>query len=175
LAEDHGPLKCLPLFGPNSFDDQVDIAIIGVGFVPLGLASLLEPYKDSTPVELLFPFPPGPPFYQRNWRFIQEIRHTLADRGSDPHRIHALDVSAAFDHVSALCAQGQKRAAFAPYGPKPISLAMCIYATLNECPVYYTQPKAYHPEYSTGISTIEGRPNIHGYAIRLAGRTFYNK
>lgn len=173
LAEDHGPLQNLPLFGPTTFDDQVELAIIGVGFVPLGLASLTEPYKESVPVELLFPFPPGPPFYQRNWNFIEEIRHTLADSGSDPHRLHAVDMSTAFDHIAALCAHGGKRAAFAPYGPKPISLAMCLYATLKDCPVYYTQPRVYHPEYSTGIALHDGRSNINAYAVRLGGHDFY--
>ena len=176
LAEDHGPLQSLPLFGPNSFDDQVDLAVIGVGFVPLGLASLLEPFRDAVvPVELLFPFPPGPPFYQRNWNFIQEIRHTLAEKGSDPYRLHAVDPSTTFDHIVALCADGKKRAAFAPYGPKPISLAMCLYAMLNDCPVYYTQPKLYHPDYSSGIALHNGKPNINAYALRLANQDFYTK
>jgi hypothetical protein len=174
LAEDHGPLQSLPLFGPTTFDDQFELAIVAVGFVPLGVASLIEPYKDkSMPVELLFPFPPGPPSYQRNWKFIEEIRYTLADSGSDPHRLPAVDMSGAFDYIAARCANGEKRAAFAPYGPKPISLAMCIYAALNGCPAYYTQPKVYHPEYSTGIAQHGGHANINAYAIRLHGYEFY--
>jgi hypothetical protein len=174
LAEDHSPLQSLPLFGQTSFDDNIDLAVIGVGFVPLGIASLLDTYKNrAVPVELLFPFPPGPPFYQRNWRFIEEIRHTLANEGSDPRRIHAVDLSTAFEHIDALCADGAKRAAFAPYGPKPISLAMALYAIAHDCPVYYTQPRVYHPEYSQGINKINGQPDINAYALRLNGHAFY--
>lgn len=66
-----------------------------------------------------------------------------------------------------------KKALLAPYGPKPMSVGMAIYATMTESPVYYTQPKIYHPDYSAGISILNGRPEIYTYCLKLGGRNLF--
>ena len=39
--------------------------------------------------------------------------------------------------------------------------------------VYYTQPTAYNPGYSTGVRTIGGQAGIHCYAIKRLGQFLY--
>lgn len=36
----------------------------------------------------------------------------------------------------------------APFGPKPHTLGMALFAIENDCGLYYTQPKSYNPDYS---------------------------
>lgn len=88
LSEDHQVLQNLPLFGPTKFPEPtVDHAFVGIGFSPLGLPDLLEPYKHDVDVRLLFPFPPGPPAFQRNWAFVGELKKRLGSGLSDPIRV----------------------------------------------------------------------------------------
>ena len=65
---------------------------------------------------------------------------------------------------------------FAPYGTKSMSLAMCLYACSHpeNTDVCYTQPKSYNPQYSTGISMVNGVPDTFAYCIRLDGKDFYS-
>ena len=87
--------------------------------------------------------------------------------------MHNRDTSDAFDILMNMTGDGERRALMAPYGPKPISLAMCIYAIKHKAPVYYTQPRAYHPEYSTGVSKVNSQPEIYAYCLRLEGKDLY--
>ena len=145
----------LPLFMPVDFPEpKIDVAIIGVGFMPFSLPELLLSQYNATPVKFLFPFPPGPPNYQRTWEFVRKIEKSFTFKLSDNIiRLDCNNMPDAFEYISRETDGGEKRPIFAPYGPKPISLAMCIYAILNDSPVYYTQPTHYNPEYSSGIKT----------------------
>ena len=176
LAEDHEPLGHLPLFGASIFPEPpIQVAFVGVGFTPLGLATLLEPYDHRVSVKLLFPFPPGPPAFQRNWRFISELKKSLPPASArDPIRIAAYDVPNAFSHILNETTSGTRSSVFAPYGPKPISLAMCIYATLTKAAVFYTQPRVYRPDYSAGIKQENGLPVIYAYCLMPSGRSVYS-
>jgi hypothetical protein len=40
--------------------------------------------------------------------------------------------------------------ALAPFGPKPHSLGMALFAIRHDSGLYYTQPKSYNPNYSKG-------------------------
>ena len=82
-------------------------------------------------------------------------------------RIEAHDVSDIFDHIKEITASGQDGAIFAPFGPKTMSLAMCLFARLTQGVVYYSQPRLYHPNYSIGIRAVEA------YCLRLNGRDYY--
>ena len=73
----------------------------------------------------------------------------------------------AYDYIMHETSNGQKGVIFAPYGPKPISLAMCIYASKHNSAVYYTQPHHYNPNYSSGIK------NTFGYCIILNSTILY--
>lgn len=145
----------LPLFGNVSYPEPpIDLAIVGVGFMPFGLPRLLVGKYSSTPVKFLFPFPPGPPNYQRTWEFMRKIEKSFNLKEND--RIIKLDannLADAFDYIVHESGNGQKEVIFAPYGPKPISLAMCLYAIKYNSAVYYTQPHYYNPNYSVGIKS----------------------
>lgn len=177
LAKDPDDFQQLPLFMSVEYPEPVtELAIVGVGFLPFGLPDLLKDAYSSVKVNLFFPFPPGPPNYQRTWEFVRKIEH--AQPPKEPReqifRINAIDASDSFDHILSLTSNGEKKVIFAPYGPKPISLAMCIYATKTSSPVYYTQPRSYHPEYCTGIKYINGLEQTYAYCIRLNNIDFYN-
>lgn len=169
LSEDPEPWRHIPLFAPPYPEKEVRLLFVSVGFEPLALPDLLEADYHGVTIKLLFPFPPGPPAFQRTWEFVRTIEDNLALTARDPIRVDARDVSAAFDHIAAATDNGREYAAFGPYGPKTISLAICIYAILAQCPVYYTQPRVYNPYYSSGFAILDGEPETYCYTIRLDG------
>jgi len=174
LAEDHQTLQHLPLFGMNQFPEPtVKLAFVGVGFSSLGLPELLEPYKRDVNVQLLFPFPAASPAFQRNWSFVGELKKRLPPNVSEPIRVGAYDVPDVFEHISKLTEAGSKCAIFAPYGPKTMSLAMCLFAVQAGSVVYYTQPTVYNPAYSTGIKRLGQDPEAYAYCVRVGGRDLY--
>lgn len=173
LAEDHQPFTHLPLFGPSSFPQRrPEIVVVSAGFVKLGLGDLLEPYKTIS-IRTIVPFPPGPPSYFRNLDFVRDIEKALPKGIPGPIRVEAYDCVDAFEHIAQLCDQGKRPCILAPYGPKPISLAMALYASLSQDVVLYTQPTAYDPYYSTGIGRIDGQINAHAYLLRSRGKNLY--
>ena len=174
LAEDHQPFTHLPLYGPSSFPQpRPEIVIVSAGFMKLGLGELLEPYK-TVAIRTIVPFPPGPPSYFRNLDFVRDIEKALPKGVPGPIRVEAYDCVDAFEHIAQLCDQGRRRCILAPYGPKPISLAMALYASLSQDVVLYTQPTAYEPFYSNGIGTIAGQINAHAYLLRSRGQNLYS-
>jgi hypothetical protein len=174
LAEDHKGLAPLPLFRTRQVpEDRVDIVMIGVGFMPLGLGEFLEKYKHDVEIKTLFPFPPGPPGFQRNWRFINSLRRDYPSAVKNPVRVAAHDVSDIFDHINTFADGGKFRSEFGPFGPKPLSLAMCLFARLTSSVVRYTQPSFYHPLYTTGVRIVDGEPLTNCYCIRLEGTDKY--
>lgn len=173
LAEDHEPLDHLPFFGPRSYDHQrqrVDVLIVGVGFLPLGIEQLLRIYQQEkkTDIELLLSFPASPEALRRNWNFLVHLVKGSRLENKSPTRLDGHDVSDVFDHIIAMTDRGMKTAVFAPFGPKPMSLAMCLYARLTNSVVYYTQPRTYHPDYSSGVHRCDA------YCLRLNGIDLYN-
>jgi hypothetical protein len=173
LAEDHQPFTHLPLFGPSSFPQRrAEIVVVSAGFMKLGLGELLEPYKTVS-IRTIVPFPPGPPSYFRNLDFVRDIEKALPKGIPGPIRVEAYDCVDAFDHISQLCDRGQRPCVLAPYGPKPISLAMALYASLSQDVVLYTQPTAYDPFYSVGIGKTAGQINAHAYLLRARGHNLY--
>ncbi|RZJ78269.1 MAG: hypothetical protein EOO47_14355 [Flavobacterium sp.] len=161
----------LPLFMPVDFPEpQIDVALVGVGFMPFGLPELLLSNYNATPVKFLFPFPPGPPNYQRTWDFVRKIEKSFSFKPSDSIiRLDANNMPDAFEYISRETNEGAKNVIFAPYGPKPISLAMCIHAVLHNSLVYYTQPTHYSPEYSTGVK------DTFAYAIVIDSKNLYQQ
>jgi hypothetical protein len=149
--------------------------IVSAGFLPFQLPELVEHDFENSQITLLVPFPPGPPQYQRNWKFIHEIFGHMW-QGTEKRlirRADATDVSGCFDHISSIAKEEPKAVLLAPFGPKPHSLAMCLYAMKYGCDVFHSQPKYYNPQYSTGIKESNGKALTHAYVIRLAGRDLY--
>ena len=84
------------------------------------------------------------------------------------------DLSLAFDRIISLAQGTSNVPAFAPFGPKPISAAMCLYAFQKGCAVYYPQPLIYHPNYSVGIGKQNGKDAVNAYWIKHDGEFLYS-
>lgn len=168
LSGDPSEWAHIPTFIAEDFEKKAEVAVIGVGFVPLGLSQLLVDEFQDAEVRLLFPYPPGPPNFQRNWEFVRQIEDSLPSLNpSDMRRVHTLDMSDAFDQIDKLTNGGELSALLAPYGPKPISVAMALHATKYDAPVYYTQPNYYAHDYSFGIK------ETYGYWLKFDGNNLY--
>jgi hypothetical protein len=57
----------------------------------------------------------------------------------------------------------------APFGPKPHTLGMTLFAMKHGCGLYYTQPKSYHPDYSKGIGSS------WAYIVKWGGIICYDR
>jgi hypothetical protein len=174
LAEDFLEWRALPLFSGSGTIDKPEMLIVNVGYLAMGLPDQIEHGSPRMEVKLLFPFPNSPASYQKTWHFVRTIEHNLRGATTEMKHVHAMDVSDAFDHIVSLTNGGARRALFAPYGPKPISLAMCIYALLTDSPAYYTQPRTYNPDYSVGIMETNGVPTIQAYCLRIDSKDCYS-
>jgi hypothetical protein len=180
LSSDLRPLSALPTFGSLDGRTNHDELIVGIGFAQLGLKDLYS--EDIKRVSYLFPFPPGPPFFGRNWQFLRELETEIENRnikGADRLHVHMYDCPAIFDALRSISNDGLRSTALAPFGPKTMSLAMCLFSLAAECatrlsvPVFYTQPQRYALHYTDGIKMVGGAPDIQAYCIRIAGRDLY--
>jgi hypothetical protein len=75
LASDPAALGPLPTFDEPRSSDRYDELVVGVGFAPLGLRELFE--ADIGKIRYLFPFPPGPPNFFRNWQFLRTLARIM--------------------------------------------------------------------------------------------------
>jgi hypothetical protein len=160
----------LPLFsgGPKNYDPPAMLCI-GVGFDPMGILTEISPEAHGVPIKFLFPFPAPLPSTQRAWEFVRSIeKGRNKGRGNlDVLRVEAKNPSDTFNRLKNLTNNLNKRIELAPFGPKAISVAMCIFASLTDSEVFYTQPKEYAPDYSEGVS------EIYAYCIKLNGKDLY--
>lgn len=174
LAENFEDWRPLPLFSGNLTDISNEMLIVNVGYLAMGLPEELEHGGSNRLIKLIFPFPDSPGSYHKNSYFVRTIEKNIRPERLELRYVNTNDVSDAFDHLLALTESGRHDALFAPYGPKPISLAMCIFATLTNSAVYYTQPKTYNPDYSIGIAYVDNVPEIYAYCLRLEGHDYYS-
>ena len=181
LSENLAPLRVLPGFFAEDGRILHDSIIVGIGFEPLGLVSLLSD-QVSDKIRLIFPFPPGPPTHRRNWMFVKQIEDLTKDQQIDPpDRVHIdmYDCPQVFDAICNMTNDGRQTSAIAPYGPKTVSLAMCLFALAASSagrprvPVYYAQPLRYALDYTSGIRMRGDAPDVTGYCLRLADRDLY--
>lgn len=82
-------------------------------------------------------------------------------------RLDTYNVPDIYDTIVHLSEYGRKKILFAPYGPKTMSLAMCLFASQTSSAVYYTQPTIYDPYYSTG------KGKCYGFLIKKDGCSLY--
>ena len=151
LAEDPEDLRALPGFGP--VHGEPDTLVVGIGFEPLGLSQLIGEYRDrKRAIAILMPFPPGQPYSRRIWKSLDSVG--LADSPRRLHRVSALNAFDTYEQIGRCggVSEGSMPPALAPYGPKPVSLGMCMYALRHKAPVLYTQPRVYHPNYTKGTA-----------------------
>jgi hypothetical protein len=167
LSESPMDWNHIPMFASDDPDTKYEMALVGLGFMPLGLSSLLKDKFNELELRLMFPFPPGAPLFQRTWKFIEDMQITPKVDFKKIMRIDVLNVSDAFDMICSM-SEDYEAIIMAPYGPKTMSLAMCLYACLTNSPIYYTQPTAYDPKYSEGVSSC------YGYCIKLNGKNLFD-
>jgi len=173
LSENFAAWAPLPMFGGHDGLKTPKMMIVGVGFSPMGLRDETSQEDGGVPIKLLFPFPAPADSVHRAWHFVQELqKQRRADR-FEIFRIATDDVPGAFDRICSLTDGGRKGAIFAPYGPKPISVAMCLYAHLTESEVFYTQPTVYRPDYTQGVAYVADKLKIWAYWVRMNGRDLY--
>lgn len=172
MAEDPMNSSHLPLFAGEDPRRAPESLIVALGFQPLGLAETLEGSSETIPTHILFPMSPEPEQLRRNWAFARNVIETVP-HVQRPTFVSPVDTAEIFDHLVEMTDGARRYTTLAPYGPKPVSLAMALIANLAEWPVYYTQPRVYHPNYSIGIQRADGIPITYGYCIRLGKQDLY--
>lgn len=173
LSENQDDWDHIPLFSGSYSSAKPKMMVINVGFEGAGLQEQVDHGDAGLPIKLLFPFPAPPWAFARSWELVRRLQK---NRLPDAFRIYQTDsreVSDAFDRLLTLTERGRHRIDLAPFGPKPISVAMCVFATLTESPVFYSQPKVYHSDYSYGVAQVAGVPAVWAYCIRLNGNDYY--
>lgn len=187
ISSNPRPLAELPTFDGEKADAVDEDLIVAIGFAPLGLKDLFSTRINR--VKYMFPFPPGPPHDSRNWEFLRELQEQVeyrnpAERRSysprdDRWHVHMYDCPANFDALCRFSFDGAIPVALAPFGPKTVSLAMCLFAlavereTDRRTPVHYTQPMRYALDYTTGIRNTNGVDDIRAYCVKSRGRYLY--
>jgi hypothetical protein len=175
LAEDPEPAAHLPLFAPSYPEKDPQLLAIGLGLQPLGLPEILEDSSAVPNVQLFFPFPAAPENVRRIWEFVRIVADRLPAgvMQREPVFVAPHDCAFAFEQLLQATENGRLRTILAPFGPKPISLAMCLYACAADAPAYYTQPRIYNPQYSTGVRIERGEPATYVYFVRLSGNDYF--
>lgn len=170
LAED--PMSCDHLPGyAGLLPPKGNTLVISVGFESLSIRSLLEVYSDKRrDMKILFPFPPNGRSIKRGWNTLRQIA------SGNPKNINRdnLVVVAAWDteeiyQTLVRWSQNSEGLTLAPFGPKPHSLGMALFAIKNDAGIYYTQPKSYNPDYSTGYGIS------WAYVIKWEGIPCYDR
>ena len=175
LAENPEGWNPLPGFIPPRPEPAEKILVIGLGYEPLGLPELYgSGLFSNTQIKLLFPFPAKPSSVARNWDFARLLEPVPGNAASNIERVDSVNLPDTFDRLVSITDAGSKYAVLAPFGPKPLSLAMCLFASAysqasKRPSVFYTQPTVYNPHYSTGVATRGGEACINAYCIRLNG------
>lgn len=195
MAESYAPvlsynpevIRTLPTFTSIHRRDSCDVAFISIGFHSYSIMELFNIERPRA-LRLLFPFPPGPPGIMKNWQFLERLSKTVREDLNGQYeapshfehtQIGALDVANNFELLRRVTDGGAKTSLVAPYGPKPVSLAMCLFALAAEAagkpevPVYYSQPTRYSMDYTSGKMIKGGRPVIYGYPVRMKSKDFY--
>jgi hypothetical protein len=167
LAEDPLPCDYLPGFS-GTFPLRGSTFVISAGFESLGMSSFLEVYRDGTKdMKVLLAFPPNGEATRRQW---STIRQMISGRTREL-RQHDIESVATWDaeHVLRVLSRWYADSdglTLAPFGPKPHTLAMALFAAKYDLPLYYSQPRSYNPNYSTGLG------DVWAYVIKWDGRTW---
>lgn len=176
LHQDIQDPEFLPLFSPDvGHDPRTSGLVISIGFESSGVIQIIE-QSDYSPITVLFPYPAPPPAFGRNWDFVRFAKRSIADGHLKMEGISFIDVPAIFELLRMKDSDPDAGSVFAPFGPKPVSLAMCLYAagaTSGQPAVMYSQPKFYSPVYSSGVREDSNGPIIYGYPIVIDGENRY--
>lgn len=171
LSEDAADWLTLPGFPGQS--GQTEMLIVSVGFMAESLRSHLAEINKHESVKMLIPFPAPLSILRRTWEAVCYLESKSEAGKFQNFRIDTTDLPGAFQRIAQLASEAKMRPAFAPFGPKPTSAAMCLYASYRDCSIYYPQPRIYHPDYSQGVRVIDGKPAVWAYWIKHDGKSLY--
>jgi len=149
LAEDPMSSEHLPGFAAPP-PPQTTL-VLSLGFEALSLAQLLEIHgRETIDVHFFLPFPPDGVTTQRTWQTLRQVVRSQADRARG--RVEVIATWDAEQVYSALARLHERGGGLllAPFGPKPHTMAMALFAMKEDSGMYYTQPKSYNPSYSRG-------------------------
>ena len=169
LYEDIEIWKEIPGFGSTLTHEHW---VVSVGF----LVESLRNYLSSNPTErmrVLVPFPSSLTSTRRTWEAVANLQQDHEDERFEKFRVDPLDISSAFERICSIAGDTPIPLSFAPFGPKPTSVAMCLYATQRGTSVYYPQPLIYNPDYSVGIYGNSPIDAIHAYWIKHDSENLY--
>jgi hypothetical protein len=173
LCENALPPTALQAYGRVVAVREKPGMIVGVGYMPLSVEELVSQAKHAK-LDFIFPFPPASPAYRRNWALLSMLMPEDIPRNTEIHRIHGMDAFEVFERVKAW---GTYRDLdLLPLGPKPhaLGMAMAHMRLDGYAEIIYSQPQAYHYNYSKGIAREpDGRPRIHAYCVKLNGKQLF--
>jgi hypothetical protein len=174
LYEDIDIWKNLPGFGGEGSLERENL-IVSIGFLVESLNNYLSTAPEHGKVNILVPFPAPLAILKRTWASVSNIERDQDSNRFDKVRVDTLDMSTAFDYIKSIASNSNDKTAFAPFGPKTFSVAMCLYSILENSAVYYPQPTVYHPEYSVGIKNDDPNTAVNAYWIKHDGNNLYTK
>ena len=163
----------LPLPGFHGDGRSPQTLVVGIGFMVENLQSHIATINRHEAVKVLIPMPAPLPILYRTWEALYRLESPRLREKFEHYRVGALDMSSAFDRITSLSRESDSSLSFAPFGPKPLSAAMCLFAFQRDCAVYYPQPRIYNPRYSTGVGVVEGKQAVFGYWVKHDGIQFY--
>lgn len=170
LYEDIEEWRVLPGFGGTGTKSAQ--WVVSVGFLVESLRKYVGDAQNER-MKLLIPFPAPLAALRRTWESVANLERDHNEGRFEKFRVETLDMSAAFDRIRQLAGNPQKALAFAPFGPKPTSAAMCLYAMQRDSSVHYPQPTVYHPEYSRGIRNNDRAEAVSAYWVKHEGENLY--
>ncbi|MDD2708615.1 MAG: hypothetical protein PHV34_11455 [Verrucomicrobiae bacterium] len=173
LSENATDWLTLPGFQGDGYGSKPETLVASIGFMVESMQNHLASIIRHESVKLLIPFPSPVSMLRRAWESVYRLE-SARERGKFQHyRVGTVDLCAAFDRIYRLSRECSSKLAFAPFGPKPISAAMCLFALQQDCAVHYPQPRVYNPKYSEGVGSLEGKPSVYAYWIKHDGQNFY--
>jgi hypothetical protein len=168
LVED--PMTCdsLPGFG-GPLPPKGDTLVVSVGFESLNIRSLLEIYSDrKKATKVILSFPPDGEILRRQWIALKQMIEIPQEIRGCLEFIAAWDAEEIYKTL-ARWGDEANGLTLAPFGSKAHSLGLALYAMKYDVGLYYTQPKSYNPDYSTG----QGR--TWAYVVKWDGIPCYER
>jgi hypothetical protein len=152
LAED--PRSCEALPGYSSLPTSTETTlVVSVGFESLIIKPLLEGYAgEKKRIKMLLAFPPNGINNRRQWNTLRQVVSDTQEIQGNTEVIAAWDAEQVYRTLQQW-AEDSDGLTLAPFGPKPHTLGMALFAVHHDSGLYYTQPKSYHPDYSHGRGT----------------------
>ncbi|SOC58362.1 hypothetical protein SAMN05421879_1316 [Ornithinimicrobium cerasi] len=170
LHRDVLPAAPIPGYLGRYVETSTDVsqAIVGCGFDTQGISTILGETSPKR-LTLLVPFPAVPPLSTHLWASVSELRES--HQGADIQPVSSVDVEGVLRTLSRVASE-EGVIDLVPYGPKPVSLAMGLFAIACErvagrsVSVTYAQPEDYAVPYSTGTRVGSDGSTSLGYVLR---------